>query len=188
MSGQDLLTIPEAVRCLHGGELIAYPTEAVFGLGCDPGNEMAIRRLLALKERPASAGLILIADTLDRLRPFIKPVDAELETRALACWPGPVTWLFPRAEAVPDWLAGTHETIALRVTAHPVCRTLCAAFGSAIVSTSANPRQQAPARSAGEVEAYFGSALCGIVAGELGSQSRPSEIRDLATGSVLRRG
>ena len=101
---------------------------------------------------------------------------------------GPVTWLFPRAAAVPDWLAGSHPTIAIRVTAHAGCRALCRAFGGPIVSTSANPRDEAPARSAAEVERYFPDGLCGIVAGELGGGDQPSQIRDLATGRVFRGG
>jgi L-threonylcarbamoyladenylate synthase len=181
-----LLTISRAVQCLRSGDVIAYPTEAVFGLGCDPASETAARKLLALKNRPAEAGLILIADTFERFAAYIKPLKAGLQERAAATWPGPVTWLFPRGESVPDWLAGNHETIALRVTAHPVCRELCAAFGGAIVSTSANPREGQPATSHAAVEAFFGSALCGTVAGELGGADRPSEIRDLVTGRVLR--
>jgi L-threonylcarbamoyladenylate synthase len=186
--GTALLTIDQAVRCLREGRIIAYPTEAVYGLGCDPTNEPAVRRILELKSRPASAGLILIADRFDRFEPFVGPLaSAELD-RALATWPGPVTWLFPRGEGVPGWLAGEHPTVALRVTDHPVCRALCAAFGSAIVSTSANPRTQEPARSARAVERYFGDVLCGVVAGELGAQRQPSEIRDLASGAILRAG
>ena len=117
-----------------------------------------------------------------------KALKEGLLDRALATWPGPVTWLFPRAPDVPDWLAGSHATIALRVTAHPVCRALCSSFGSAIVSTSANPRSDPPARSAAQVARYFGDALGGIVEGELGSDPRPSEIRDLASGRVIRAG
>jgi L-threonylcarbamoyladenylate synthase len=186
LTGQSLLTISRAVQCLEAGEVIAYPTEAVYGLGCDPSSETAVRKLLALKDRPAEAGLILIGDTFDRFEPYIKTPEAGLKERALASWPGPVTWLFPRDESVPDWLAGKHETIAIRVTAHPVCRELCEAFGGAIVSTSANPRQGEPAMSVASVDAYFGTRICGSVAGELGGESRPSEIRDLASGRVLR--
>jgi len=186
LSGRPLLTIPRAVQCLQAGDVIAYPTEAVFGLGCDPASEAATRKILALKNRPAEAGLILIADTFERFASYIKPLKAGLKERANATWPGPVTWLFPRGESVPDWLAGNHDTIALRVTAHPVCRELCAAFGGAIVSTSANPREGKPATSQAAVEAYFGSALCGTVDGALGGADRPSEIRDLVTGRVLR--
>jgi L-threonylcarbamoyladenylate synthase len=186
LTGADLMSVSRAVQCLREGRVIAYPTEAVYGLGCDPRNETATRRLLALKNRPAESGLILIADTFDRFESFIRPVTRDQEALARSTWPGPVTWLFPRADNVPGWLAGNHETIALRVTAHPLCRELCAAFGGAIVSTSANPGGQEPARRAEQVEAYFGAALCGVVAGRLGSEERPSEIRDLATGRVLR--
>ena len=182
----NLLSVAEGAACLRAGEVIAYPTEAVYGLGCDPASEPAVRELLSLKARPAAAGLILIADTYERLEPYIrKPSEAQLQP-ALASWPGPVTWLFPRAAGVPDWLAGEHETVAVRVTAHPVCRSLCAAFGGAIVSTSANPSSAGPARSVDQVRAYFGDALCGIVEGDLGGQAAPSEIRDLLSGRVIR--
>ena len=183
----SLLTVHQAAARLRAGEVIAYPTEAVFGLGCDPANEAAVRRLLSLKNRPSSAGLILIADSYDRFQPFIAEVGQELWQRAMSTWPGPVTWLFPRAEGVPDWLAGNHDTIALRLTAHDTSRELCAAFGGAIVSTSANPSTAEPARSAARVEEYFGSYLGGIVSGALGGDEQPSEIRDLASGAVIRK-
>ena len=188
MVDQGLLTPIQAAQKLRDGAVIAYPTEAVFGLGCDPLNEGAVRRLLSLKSRPASAGLILIADRFERFEPYIEPVDPELMQTALAAWPGPVTWLFPKAPGVPDWLAGVHSTIALRVTAHPVCCEICEAFEGAIVSTSANPSSAEPARSAARVEEYFGSRLGGTVAGGLGGDDRPSEIRDLLSGKTIRKG
>lgn len=188
MPDEALLSIGQAVQCLREGNVIAYPTEAVYGLGCDPGNEAAVRHVLELKSRPASAGLILIADRFERFEPFVgTPGPGQLE-RALASWPGPVTWLFPRGSDVPDWLAGSHPSVALRVTAHPVCRALCAAFEGAIVSTSANPSGAEPARSAQQVLDYFGDRLCGVVTGDLGRSPRPSEIRDLVTGRVVRAG
>jgi L-threonylcarbamoyladenylate synthase len=186
--GDPLLSISEAAQCLRAGEVIAYPTEAVYGLGCDPDSESAVRRILELKKRPAAAGLILIADSFDRLGRYVARVPRDLLDRALATWPGHVTWLFPRADGVPDWLAGDHPTIAIRVTAHPVCRDLCAAFGGALVSTSANPRSEDPAQSVGSVRRYFGADIAGVVAGQLGGDARPSEIRDLATGRVIRGG
>lgn len=188
MESGGLLSVRQGAQCLLDGRVIAYPTEAVYGLGCDPDNESAVRRILELKSRPASAGMILVADRLERFAPYIEAVSAELKERALEAWPGPVTWLFPRAPHVPDWLAGTHPTIALRITDHPVCRELCDAFGGAIVSTSANPGGAEPARSASRVRKYFGGTLCGTVEGDLGNQDQPSEIRDLATGHVLRAG
>lgn len=186
MAGAPFLSIGEAAQSLRAGHVVAYPTEAVYGLGCDPSSESAVRRVLELKHRPAAAGLILIADQFERFEPFVGPLRPGQLDRAMATWPGPVTWLFPRGDGVPDWLAGTHPTIALRVTAHPVCRDLCAAFGGALVSTSANPRSAEPARTAERVVEYFGDTLAGIVEGPLGDNLRPSEIRDLATGRTLR--
>jgi L-threonylcarbamoyladenylate synthase len=186
--GHSLLTVSQAAQCLLNGGIIAYPTEAVYGLGCDPGNENAVRRLLALKVRPVDAGLILISDAFEHFQPFIEPLSKEQQERVMPTWPGPVTWLFPKNKSVPVWLAGEHETIALRMSAHPVCRALCAAFGGAIVSTSANPGRVEPARSIAQVEQYFGSRLCGTVEGDLGGANRPSEIRDLVSGRVLREG
>ncbi len=188
MRGRSLLTISQAAQSLRDGEIIAYPSESVYGLGCDPENETAVRCLLALKGRPAGAGLILIADSFERFKPYVQPLSNEQKERAMRAWPGPVTWLFPKSESVADWLAGEHETIALRITAHPVCRALCAAFNGAVVSTSANPRTTEPARSVAQVEQYFGSVLFGIVEGELGDEARASEIRDLVSGQVLREG
>lgn len=188
MASHSLLTVEQAAQCLRGGKIIAYPTEAVFGLGCDPGNEAAVRQLLSLKGRPQSAGLILIADQIERFEPYIKPVNRALLQRVGASWPGPVTWLFPRADNVSDWLAGNHDTIALRLTAHPVCRAICAAFEGAIVSSSANTSSAEPARSVGRVKAYFGACLGGIVAGALGEEEKPSEIRDLISSAVIRSG
>lgn len=188
MSSSSLLTTGQAAQCLQLGKVIAYPTEAVYGLGCDPLNESAVRRVLALKQRPESAGLILIADEFGHFGPYIAPLSKELEARAMSAWPGPVTWLVPKSDLVPSWLAGEHQTIALRIPDHPVCKALCEAFGGAIVSTSANPGGQEPALNAPSVEAYFGSALCGTVEGDLGSGDKPSEIRDLVSGRVLREG
>jgi len=183
-----LLTVEQGAKHLQAGGVIAYPTEAVFGLGCDPENEQAVRTILSLKSRRQELGLILISDSFDRLIPFVKPVpDKNLQT-ALASWPGPFTWLFPREENVPDWLAGDNASIAIRVTAHPTCQALSAAFGSAIVSTSANPHGSPAATRAEQVADYFGMRISGIVAGETGQQAHPSEIRDVMTGTLIRGG
>ncbi len=179
----SLLTPQEAAAHMHAGGVVAYPTEAVFGLGCDPSNEQAVQRILSLKQRPASMGLILIASSLCQFDGFIAPVDT---AAAEATWPGPVTWLFPRGPRTPDWIAGEHATVAIRVTAHPVARQLADAFGGPLVSTSANPHSAPPAQAAGTVEDYFGHYIEGTVAGALGARESVSEIRDLASGKVLR--
>ena len=188
MAIQSLLDTAAAVEQLRAGQLIAYPTEAVYGLGCDPDNESTIRRLLALKGRQESAGFVLIASRFSQLKPWIPELDESLINKAMQTWPGPVTWLFPRAGSVPDYVAGKHKTIALRITAHGPSRALCDAFDSALISSSANHTATRPARSAAEVETYFGDQLAGILDGPLGGSENPSEIRDLVSGNIIRHG
>lgn len=188
MTRYTKLDTVNAVECLRDGKLIAYPTEAVYGLGCDPYNETAIHQLLELKGRQTQAGFVLIASCFSQLEPWIAELDAALIERAMQAWPGPVTWLFPRAAHVTDYVAGTHPTIALRITAHQPSRELCDAFGSALISTSANPSTEAPALSAEQVADYFGERIAGILDGELGRSNKPSEIRDLLSGNIIRAG
>jgi L-threonylcarbamoyladenylate synthase len=183
-----LLDTSGAVEQLHKGKIIAYPTEAVYGLGCDPHNESAVRALLNLKARSESAGFVLIASDFAQLLPWVAELSPDLINKAMQSWPGPVTWLFPRAAYVPDFVAGDHKTIAVRITAHEPSRALCEAFGSALISSSANTQAGAPARSVPEVEDYFGNQLGGILAGPLGAATQPSEIRDLLTGNIIRHG
>ena len=177
-----------AVRALRAGGVIAYPTEAVYGLGCDPRDAAALERILALKGRPADMGVIVIASAFTQLAPFLAPLAPELEARAAASWPGPVTWIWPCSAGLPRLLTGGRDTLAVRVTAHPGAAALCHAFGGALVSTSANRHGQPPARDAAAVRAAFGDALDAVVDGPCGGLARPTEIRDARTGAVLRAG
>lgn len=173
---------------LNSGGLVAYPTEAVFGLGCDPHDRAAFDRLFALKERPPTQGVLLIGADFEQVAPWIDLAatpPAALQ-RAQATWPGPNTWIFPRAADVPDWIAGAHAGIALRVTAHGPAAELCRAFGGAIVSTSANRHGMPPARSAAEVQRAFGDRIDAILDGPLGGLERPTPIRDAISGGFLR--
>jgi len=188
MTTYTLLDTAGAAELLRAGRIIAYPTEAVFGLGCDPANESAVRDLLSLKDRHESAGLVLIASEFSQLKPWVADINEPLKNKAMQTWPGPVTWLFPRAASVPDYVAGKHDTIAVRITAHEPSRKLCKAFGSALISTSANPTASQPARSVEEVHEYFGVQIQGILSGPLGDSGKPSEIRDLASGKIIRQG
>ena len=105
----------QAARALRHGGIIAYPTEAVYGLGCDPLNAAAVLRLLTLKNRPMDKGLILIASDFQQLIPFVRTPDADIMRRINATWPGPVTWLLPAKAETPAWLCGAHDTLAVRV-------------------------------------------------------------------------
>jgi len=180
--------LTRAVAALRAGGVIAYPTEAVWGLGCDPRNAAALQRLLALKERPARKGLILVAAGFEQLRPFLQPLPADREAAILATWPGPVTWVWPAAADVSPLLRGEHDTLAVRVSDHPLVIALCEAWGGPVVSTSANRSGEAPARTREAVEAQFGDALDAILDGPTGGRERPSEIRDARSGRILRAG
>jgi L-threonylcarbamoyladenylate synthase len=178
--------VAAAVRALRTGGVIAYPTEAVYGLGCDPLNRDAVTRLFALKQRPAEQGLLLIAAEFAQVENYIGAVGAEALARARATWPGPHTWVFPRSASTPMWLAGTHAGIALRVTAHAPAVELCRVFGGVLVSTSANHHGEPPARSADNVRSAFGSELAYILDASTGGLERPTPIRDAVSGQIIR--
>ena len=175
-----------AARVIADGGLVAYPTEAVYGLGCDPWNRAAVLRLLALKRRDPAKGLILIAARPDQLAPFVAPLAAERMAEILASWPGPHTWLLPVRPRTPGWLSGRFDTLAVRVTGHPLAAGLCLAYGGAIVSTSANVAERPPARTVGGVRRCLPDGPDLILAGACGGADRPSSIRDGRTGRVLR--
>ena len=177
-----------AVETVRGGGVIAYPTEAVYGLGCDPLEEDAVRRILAIKQRDAAKGLILIASRLSQLLPFMAKLPDEIMGKLGKSWPGPVTWVVPAAAHVPGWLTGGRPTLAVRVTAHPDANALCEACGMALVSTSANRGGQAPARTGLRVRAQLGSEVDWIMPGAVGGLAKPTEIREALTGKVLRAG
>jgi L-threonylcarbamoyladenylate synthase len=187
---KHLVSIEQAILALREGQVIAYPTEAVFGLGCDPDNEKAILQLLALKDRAEIKGLIIIAADIAQLSNYVNDalISEEMWERAKRSWPGPVTWLMPVKSTVSKLLTGEHDTIAVRVTAHPVASRLCKEFAKPIVSTSANFAGQPPARSAEEVQQQFLDQIKYIVAGEVDYNASPSEIRELHTNKVIRKG
>lgn len=187
-AGPDAMNMDTVVAALHAGGVVAYPTEAVYGLGCDPDNAAAVQRLLDLKQRSVDKGLILIAADEAQLECYVDLGDVTMAARVRASWPGPVTWLLPVRPGVPAWLRGAHTTLAVRVTDHPLAAALCRAFGGALVSTSANLSGQPALRDAAAVGAAFGETLDAILVGEVGGRERPSEIRDAATGEVLRPG
>ena len=177
----------EAARRLRRGAVLAYPTEAVYGLGCDPSNAAAVYRLLAIKGRSPAKGLILIAAEFGQFGPYVQALDeGHRMAEILASWPGPNTWLLPATKACPSWLTGRHTTLAVRVTAHPIAAALCRAAGTPIVSTSANRSGRPPARTALQVRLRCGGAPDLVLHGSTGGLSRPTTIRDAATGAVIR--
>ena len=175
-----------AVRRLRAGGVIAYATEAVYGLGCEPLDEEAVLRLLAIKKRTPDKGLILLAASCSQLLPFVEYPSAGVMKRVTGTWPGATTWLLPVRPGVPGWLTGRHQTLAVRVTAHPQAAALCELYGGPLVSTSANVSGSPPARNALGVRCGLGNAIDYILPGRVGFERRPSQIRDSITGNLVR--
>ena len=181
-------TLADAAAAIRAGGIVAYPTEGVWGLGCDPANQEAVERLLALKGRDVAKGLILLAAEEDQLAPWIEPFNTAMANHVRGTWPGPITWIVPARSDCPRWLTGGRPTIAVRITAHPPARALCVAAGTALVSTSANPSGQAPLAGPADLRKTFGPGLNAIFEGPLGRLQGPTEIRDLQSGRILRPG
>lgn len=182
------LQIARAMAALRDGGVVAYPTEAVWGLGCDPFDQRAVQHILSLKQRRMGMGLIMIAADIDQFAPFLIGLAPDLRQQLMASWPGPQTWLVPNNRRAPCWVTGGRDTLALRVTAHPVAAALCRAFGGPLISTSANPHGRPPALSRLKVELYFHNRLDAVVPGPLGGLARPTPIRNLLTGATVRTG
>lgn len=175
-----------AAQVLANGGVVAYPTEAVYGLGCDPWDRRAVDRILAMKGRDRAKGLILIAAELAQILPYVEPLPPDRMAEITATWPGPNTWLLPPRQTTPPWLTGRFATLAVRISAHPLAAALCRAYGGAIVSTSANRAGRPAARSAFDVRRALDQTPDYILVGACGGADRPSTIRDGRSGRVLR--
>jgi len=175
----------QAISTLNDGGIIAYPTEAIYGLGCDPWHIQAVRNLLEIKQRPWHKGLILIAADFNQLQDFIKPVSSEILKQLEASWPGPTTWLLPASSNTPFYLTGRHNTIAVRVTAHKQTAELCRHFGGAIVSTSANLNGLRPAKMASQVRWKLPDVDY-VLSGSCSDSNLPSTIKDAQSGDIIR--
>ena len=176
-----------AAQVLGRGGVIAYPTEAVWGLGCDPFHHDAVLRVLELKQRTVEKGLLLVAAGMDQIQDLLAPLNANQLSALRESWPGHVTWLIPDPGGLyPDWIRGEHRSVAVRVSGHPVVQSICRAFGGPVVSTSANLAGEPEIRTREELLRQFGERIDCIVAGEPGGRASPSEIRDLLSKARIR--
>lgn len=179
------ITFSQAVEQLKAGKVVAYPTEAVYGLGCDPFSQQAMQTLLHVKQRPLEKGVILIAANIEQILPLVKLQGETWQTAVEKTWPGPVTWVLPVKDSLPDWITGGRDTVAVRVTAHYGVQQLCKAFGGPLISTSANLTGCEPARSCEEIQQTFAEEV-DCLQGELGQLSQPTRIFDAQSGNQLR--
>ena len=179
------MPLQRAARVIREGGVVAYPTEGVFGLGCLPDDEDAVLRILAIKKRDPSLGLVLIAASDAQLAPWIHPAEGPVPRSGIE---RPVTWVVAASRLVPPLIRGRHTGVAVRLTSHPVAADLCTAAHSALVSTSANISGRPPARNVHVLRREFADLVDCIVPGNTGPARGASEIRDLASGRILRAG
>jgi L-threonylcarbamoyladenylate synthase len=176
--------IRRAAHCIRHGGVIVYPTETVYGLGCDPLCEDAVERINRIKQRPPGKGLILLAGRLEQLDDFIdvpSPQDRELMCDNAQ----PISWIVPARANAPDWITDG-GTVAVRVSDHSIVKALCEELGFPLVSTSANPAGRKPARNALELHRYFDGIVDAILVSAGTSRGAPSKIIRLADKSLVR--
>jgi L-threonylcarbamoyladenylate synthase len=170
---------------LAGDGVIAYPTEGVWGLGCLPASAQAVSRILALKERSWEKGLLLVASDISQFEDYLVGLDNDKRCELENNWPGPTTYLLPDNGLAPRWVVGNNPTVGLRVSDHPVVRSLCESIGP-LVSTSANVTGHPAALTSLRVRQYFGAGIDHLVPGQLGNSNGPSVIKHLGTGKQIR--
>ena len=171
---------------LKRGGIIAYPTEAVWGLGCDPQNQTAVIKLLEIKSRPMNKGMILAAGDKAHLSPWLEQLSPELGAKLTATYDSPTSWIVPDQGIAPAWVRGDHQSIALRLSTHAGVQAICHAFDACIVSTSANPAGLDPALSLEQVMTYFRDKIDAIFDVPLGQSKQPSQIKSLLNDQVIR--
>ena len=175
--------ITQAQAIIQQGGVIAYSTDTIIGLGCDPANAGAVERILWLKQRSVDKGLIVLVANIDALQYFSQPLTST-QIEKIGSSHTPTTWLLPKSNQVPSWISGTHDSVAVRLSQHPIATELCHATG-ALVSSSANISSYPYAENAIQLRNWFGPFLDYVIIGEPGT-GLPSEIRDLLNGKRQR--
>ncbi len=172
-------------QALTQGGIIAYPTESVYGLGCDPEQPLALERLLNVKRRSFHKGLIILISNIDQALPYIQPLNEQQTRLILKNNARATTWLIPRSDHLPELLYGQSDRIAIRLTRHPIAKSICDYTDKALVSTSCNLSGKPPMKYAFEARNKMSAHIDQVVAGECEQQS-PSKIIDLLTGNIIR--
>ena len=179
--------IKQAAMQLLDGKILAYPAEAFWALGCDPENQTTTRRLLAILGRPEEEGVILVAASVAQIEHLLDGLTRKQRHTIVASWPGAATWLVPDVnDQIPSWIKGTRSGVAIRVSAHPLAKALCLAFGGPVASVPANRTSGFVARSALQVVKHLGRKIDGLVPGMPGRQTAGTTIIDACAGSVVR--
>jgi L-threonylcarbamoyladenylate synthase len=176
--------IQTAARILREGGVVCHATEGVWGFACDPFDEAAVLRVLALKQRSVDRGLIVIGTSAEDFAGQLQQLPSTRRATVTASWPGRHTWVLPNV-GYPEWVTGGRETLACRVPDHPQARSLVKAFGAPLISTSANQSGMAAATTEEAVLRWPGRLVDYVLPGATAGADGASVIHDL-DGTVLR--
>jgi len=177
--------IGQAAEAIRAGEVVAYPTETVYGLAVDPTNESAIERLHEIKGREKGKGILLLASDIEAVTRVVKDVTALHTALSQAFWPGPLSLIFEARDDIHPLLCGRTGQVCVRISSCEAARDLAAAAGGLITSTSANPSGRTPAVSPDEID-LLGIAC--ILDGGRCEGGQPSTVYDPIRREVLREG
>ncbi len=172
----------EAISILKNGGLIIYPTEGVYGLGCDALNEKSVKEVFKIKFRSHEKSFITICSDISQLDGLIH---SDYMTDKKITKFDFTTWIIPIDDSCPCWLS-KDDNIAVRISNHPVVKDLCNGLGKPLISTSANISNQEYENNLNHISKLFDKKVECIVEGKLGGKNTPSKIIDIVTGSVLR--
>jgi L-threonylcarbamoyladenylate synthase len=169
------------------GAVFAYPTDTIWGLGCHPQNELAINRILQIKNRSESKGMILLSSHINYCAPYIDETYFQQHYEQISSAEKyPTTWLVPASAYCPSWLTGDHDSVALRLTQRPHIKTLCDILAQPLISTSANYSGHSPARNAFQIHRNFASQVDFIIHSSIKSTQKASRIIDMKSGKIIR--
>jgi L-threonylcarbamoyladenylate synthase len=182
--------IEQAAALLRAGELVAFPTETVYGLGADAGNPTAVAKIFAAKGRPADHPLIVHLPGDDHLERWARDIPAAAYELAEAFWPGPLTLILKRQPGVSDALTGGQDTVGLRVPGHPLALELLRTFGGGVAAPSANRFGRISPTTARHVRDDLGAAVAMVLDGGACTVGIESTIVDLSSAKprILRPG
>ncbi|ALD15418.1 tRNA(ANN) t(6)A37 threonylcarbamoyladenosine modification protein [Buchnera aphidicola (Aphis glycines)] len=175
------------IQKLYCKKIIAYPTESMFGLGCDPDNEKAVKNLLNLKKRNIEKGFILVAAYYNQIQKYIDENQLSIKQKKnmFNYWPGFFTLLLPSNSSAPYWLTGKYNTVAVRISKHRSIVKLCTIFGKPLISTSANFSNMSPCCTKESVLKNFGKNFP-LLNGDIGNEKNPSKIINIMNGKLVR--
>lgn len=177
-------SIRHAAHIIRQGGIIAYPTDTIYGLGCDPYNADAVAHINAIKQRPQDKQFILLAGHIDQIKPLVLLTSEQekliMQTREAT------SWIIDASKKAPLWLLDKNHSLTIRLSNHEVVKKLCKNLGHAIISTSANPSAKMPARNSLELHRYFHHALDKILATNQKLIAKPSKIIRLRDNSIIR--